>query len=231
MKFFGTIMYPQNHFVTIQYQQKEMKKLPDLVSRYPLSFFVSAHLSVLTSSFCLLLVSGTFDSVVAFPEHMWIGTKEENPDELSLEMPAALLINLNPTAKQRQLSQMDENDVDEDDESLDNDEEDDDCILLDGDDDKTETKEEQKKKKEKKENKETTVASSRPSRAAASAAMGNVLYLFCLLSRSLSLSHPLISIHSLFLVFCSQLLSLLRLLLVFSSSHRSSPSLLLRQTS
>lgn len=59
LKLFGTIVYPKNKYITMNFVRGAGN----------------------------IQCEDLFESMVVFPEAWWIGTKEENPDELRLEMP------------------------------------------------------------------------------------------------------------------------------------------------
>lgn len=60
MKLFGTIVYPKNRYLTLQFAKKSV------------------------------LCEDTFDSMIVFSDAWWIGRKEDNPDELKLDFPSEL---------------------------------------------------------------------------------------------------------------------------------------------
>ncbi len=58
----------------------------------------------------LLACKGNFDHIVAFSEYWWIGTKEENPEEKSLEWPKEFLNSENfESKKEKNSTKIDEN--------------------------------------------------------------------------------------------------------------------------
>ncbi|XP_078439874.1 root hair initiation protein root hairless 1 (RHL1) [Wolffia australiana] len=63
MKLFGTVVYPKNKYLTLQFSKSSKG----------------------------VLCEDSFENMVVFSEAWWIGTREENPDEIRLEFP----INLN----------------------------------------------------------------------------------------------------------------------------------------
>ncbi|XP_006305144.2 DNA-binding protein RHL1 [Capsella rubella] len=63
MKLFGTILYPKNRYLTLQFSRGGKNVLCD----------------------------DYFDNMIVFSESWWIGTKEENPDEARLDFPKELV--------------------------------------------------------------------------------------------------------------------------------------------
>ncbi|KFK36097.1 hypothetical protein AALP_AA4G077000 [Arabis alpina] len=62
MKLFGTILYPKNKYLTLQFSRGGKNVICD----------------------------DYFDNMIVFSESWWIGTKEENPEEVRLELPKEL---------------------------------------------------------------------------------------------------------------------------------------------
>jgi hypothetical protein len=62
MKLFGTILYPKNRYLTLQFSRGGKNVLCD----------------------------DYFDNMIVFSESWWIGTKEENPEEARLDFPKEL---------------------------------------------------------------------------------------------------------------------------------------------
>ncbi|CAH8302364.1 unnamed protein product [Eruca vesicaria subsp. sativa] len=86
MKLFGTILYPKNRYLTLQFSRGGKNVLCDdyfdnMVSNLPSLF-----------SLCLYLVRAFGDMYIqiVFSESWWIGTKEDNPDEARLDFPKEL---------------------------------------------------------------------------------------------------------------------------------------------
>ncbi|CAK7338701.1 unnamed protein product [Dovyalis caffra] len=63
MKLFGTIVYPKNRYLTLQFSRSGKN----------------------------VMCEDYFDHMIVFSEAWWIGTKEENPEELKLDFPKDLL--------------------------------------------------------------------------------------------------------------------------------------------
>ncbi|KAH9323454.1 hypothetical protein KI387_018093, partial [Taxus chinensis] len=62
LKFFGTIMYPKNKYISLHFPRGSGN----------------------------IVCEDSFDSLVVFSDVRWIGTKEENPEELQLDFPKEL---------------------------------------------------------------------------------------------------------------------------------------------
>lgn len=60
LKFVGTLFFPKNKYMTLRFAQKEV------------------------------LCEDIFESMIVFSEHHWIGTAEENPEELPMPLPSTL---------------------------------------------------------------------------------------------------------------------------------------------
>mmetsp|Transcript_51247 Transcript_51247/g.163854 ORF Transcript_51247/g.163854 Transcript_51247/m.163854 type:complete len:453 (+) Transcript_51247:80-1438(+) len=60
LKFFGTIVYPKNKYMTLSFQPKN------------------------------IVCEDVFDSMIVFSRYAWVGTVEENPEEIELPMPSSL---------------------------------------------------------------------------------------------------------------------------------------------
>lgn len=98
MKLLGTHVYPKNKYLTLQMTSSRawLLQTSHLCSACPVSILevelASAELLLCSSLFSGLLLLTTylcccFIWQIVFSEAWWIGTKEENPQELKLDFP------------------------------------------------------------------------------------------------------------------------------------------------
>lgn len=90
LKFLGTIVFPKNKYMLLKFGQKDVlceDIFENMVRRFERS--EASHYSRLSLCSAYPLQQLRWSQIV-FPEAHWVGTKEDNPTEKPLPMPAEL---------------------------------------------------------------------------------------------------------------------------------------------
>ena len=93
LKFLGTIVFPKNKYMLLKFGQKEVlceDVFENMVRWINSSESINSHYCRLSLCCAYCLQQLLCSSQIVFPEAHWIGTKENNPTEKPLPMPAEL---------------------------------------------------------------------------------------------------------------------------------------------